>query len=147
MIKSLQKSIIFVLVLFIVGTAGYSVIEGWGFFDSLYMTVITLSTTGFKEFQPLSAPGRIFTMFLIILGVSFLFYALGKINYVIFEEQIFRKGKMQKQLNKMKGHYIICGHGRMGEKIASELHSRKKSFVVIEKDEDHIANVKNNNYT
>jgi voltage-gated potassium channel len=133
--------------LFLIGTTGYSIIEGWEIFDALYMTIITLSTTGFKEFQPLSAAGRIFTMFLIILGVSFLFYALGKINYVIFEEQIFRKGKMQKQLQKLKNHYIVCGHGKMGEKITSELYSRKKAFVVIEKDEKHITNFKEKNYS
>lgn len=147
MIKTLKKSIIFILILFIVGTSGYTIIEGWEVFDSLYMTIITLSTTGFQEFRPLSLPGRIFTMFLIILGVSFLFYALGKINYVIFEEQIFRKGKMQKQIKKTKDHYIICGHGRMGEKITSELYSRHKPFVVIEKDEDHILHIKDKNYS
>ena len=85
MVKSLKQSILYILLLFIFGTVGYSIIEGWDFFDSLYMTVITLSTTGFKEFQPMSLSGRIFTMFLIITGVSFLFYALGKVNYVIFE--------------------------------------------------------------
>jgi len=146
MVKTLKQSILYITILFIFGTVGYSIIEGWGIFDSLYMTVITLSTTGFKEFQPLSLAGRIFTMFLIIMGVSFLFYALGKINYVIFEEQIFRRGKMKKQLKSMKKHYIICGHGRMGEKIASELHSRNKSFVVIEKNEDHALNAKEKNY-
>ena len=146
MVKTLKQSILYIILLFVFGTLGYSIIEGWEIFDSLYMTVITLSTTGFKEFQPMSLAGRIFTMFLIITGVSFLFYALGKVNYVIFEEQIFRRGKMQKQLKSMKNHYIICGHGRMGEKIASELYSRKKSFVVIEKDEDHVLNAKEKNY-
>lgn len=142
----MQKSIIFILILFFIGTAGYSIIEGWTFFDALYMTIITLSTTGFKEFQPLSPVGRIFTMFLIILGVSFLFYALGKINYLIFEEQIFRKDKMQKQLQKLKKHYIVCGHGKMGDKITSELHSRNKQFVIIEKDDNHIQQLKEKNY-
>ena len=146
MTKTLKQSVVYILILFVFGTAGYSIIEGWGIFDALYMTIITLSTTGFKEFQPLSLAGRIFTMFLIIMGVSFLFYALGKINYVIFEEQIFRRGKMQKQLKNLKDHYIVCGHGKMGEKITSELFTRKKSFVVIEKNEDHILNFKENNY-
>ena len=146
MVKTLKQSILYILTLFIFGTVGYSIIEGWEIFDALYMTVITLSTTGFKEFQPLSLTGRVFTMFLIIMGVSFLFYALGKINYVIFEEQIFRRGKMQKQLKKMKNHYIICGHGRMGEKIASELFTRKKAFVVIEKNEANALNAKEKNY-
>lgn len=146
MLKSLKKSIFFILFLFTIGTIGYSLIEGWDIFDSLYMTVITLSTTGFEEFKPLSTTGRVFTMFLIIMGVSFLFFALGKINYAIFEEQIFRKGKMQKHLNKMKNHYIICGYGRMAENIAGELFSRKKPFVIIEKEEERIAHLKENNF-
>jgi voltage-gated potassium channel len=131
----------------VLGTIGYSLIEGWEIVDSLYMTIITLSTTGFKEFRPLSVGGRIFTMFLIIMGVTFLFYALGKINYVIFEEQIFRKGKMQKQIKNLNNHYIVCGHGKMGEKITDELHKRHKKFVVIEKDDDHILSIREKNYT
>jgi voltage-gated potassium channel len=146
MIPGLKKSIIFILLLFIGGTAGYSTIEGWSLFDSFYMTIITLSTTGFKEFKPLSGIGRFFTIILIIFGISFLFYALGKINIALFEEQIFRKGKMQKEIDKLKNHYIICGYGRMGEKIASELFSRKKSFIIIEKDNDHVKNIKDRKF-
>ncbi len=144
--KGLIKSIAFVLALFIGGTAGYSIIEGWSVFDSLYMTIITLSTTGFREFHPLSPVGRIFTIFLIIFGLSFLFYALGKINIAIFEEQLFRRGKMQKKIDKLKDHYIICGHGKMGDFITSELNSKNKPFVIIEKDEDHIEYIKDKNY-
>lgn len=146
MSKGLIKSIIFVLVLFIGGTAGYSILEGWSIFDSLYMTIITLSTTGFKEFHPLSAAGRIFTIFLIIFGISFLFYALGKINIAIFEEQIFKRGKMQKEIDKLKDHYIICGHGKMGDFITSELYSKNISFIIIEKDEGHIEHIKDKKY-
>jgi len=146
MYQRLKKSVLFIIVLFLVGTAGYSVIEGWNIFDSFYMTIITLSTTGFQELQPLTKLGRLFTIILIIFGISFLFYALGKINSAIFEEQLFKRGKMQKDVNKLKDHYILCGFGRMGEKIAAELAVRKKPFVVIEKDMEKIIKIKENNY-
>lgn len=130
------KGILFIVVLlFIIGTIGYSLIEGWGIFDSLYMTIITLSTTGYREIRPLSVPGRIFTMILIILGVSILFYMLGNLNIVLFERNFFRNKKMQTRINHLQNHYIICGFGRMGKKIAAELDRRKKPFVVIEKTE------------
>jgi voltage-gated potassium channel len=130
------KGILFiVLLLFIVGTIGYTLIEGWGIFDSLYMTIITLSTTGYREIKPLSDLGRVFTMILIILGVSILFYMLGNLNIVLFERNFFRNKKMQTRINHLQNHYIICGFGRMGKKIASELDRRKKPFVIIEKAE------------
>ena len=122
-----------VLLLFVGGTIGYALIEGWNFFDSLYMTIITLSTTGYREIRPLSHGGRIFTMILIILGVSILFYVIGNLNIVLFERNFFRNRKMQSRINKLNDHYIICGFGRMGKKIATELERRKKPFVIIEK--------------
>ena len=138
MFKDLKNILLILLVLFLGGSIGYSLIEGWDFLDSLYMTVITLSTTGFREIFPLSATGRIFTMLLIIIGISFLFYALGNLNVVLFERNIFRNRKMQKRIEKLNHHYIICGFGKIGKKIAHELDKRKKDFVIIEKDEIHI---------
>ena len=70
MTKEIKRIVILVTLLFLVGTFGYSVIEGWNFLDALYMTVITLSTTGYKEVSPLSEPGRILTMILIIFGIT-----------------------------------------------------------------------------
>ena len=90
MIKELKNIIIIILFLFIGGSIGYSLIEKRDFFDSLYMTIITVSTTGFREIYPMSLPGRIFTMFLIIMGISFLFYALGNLNVIIIG--IYRSG-------------------------------------------------------
>jgi len=131
MIKELKNIIFIILFLFIGGSIGYSLIEKWDFFDSLYMTVITVSTTGFREIYPMSLPGRIFTMFLIIMGISFLFYALGNLNVEIFERNIFRNKKMQNRISKLEGHYIICGFGKIGKNVAQELKLRKKDFVVL----------------
>lgn len=144
MFKDLKNILLIVLVLFLGGSLGYSLIEGWQFIDSLYMTVITLSTTGYREILPLSDTGRIFTMFLIIIGISFLFYALGNLNVVLFERNIFRNRKMQKRIEKLSQHYIICGFGKIGKKIAHELDRRNKGFVIIEKEESHIQDIPEN---
>ncbi len=133
MFKEFKSILFIVLLLFIVGTFGYSMIEGWDFFDSLYMTIITLSTTGYREIKPLSDFGRIFTMVLIILGVSILFYMLGNLNIVLFERNFFRDRKMQTRIDRFHEHYIVCGFGRMGRKIAAELDRRNKQYVIIEK--------------
>ena len=144
MFKDIKNIILILLVLFLGGSIGYSLIEGWDFIDSVYMTVITLSTTGYREILPLSVTGRIFTMLLIIIGVSFLFYALGNLNVVLFERNIFRNRKMQKRIEKLEQHYIICGFGKIGKKIAHELDRRKKDFVIIEKDEIHLQDIPEN---
>lgn len=136
MFNSIKTSLIFILIIFVIGVFGYHYIEGWSLVESVYMTVITLSTTGFQELKPLSTAGRIFTVFLIIFAVTFLFYAIGNMNIAIFENKIFRNRKMQKKIDQLKDHYIICGFGRMGEKISSELKQRKKQFVILEKREE-----------
>ncbi len=92
--REIQNILIVTFLLFIGGSLGYYLIEDWSFLDALYMTVITLSTTGFKETYPLSDLGRIFTMILIILGISILFYALREINIILFERKLFRERKM-----------------------------------------------------
>jgi len=136
MLKGLKNILLLLLILFLGGSIGYYLIEGWSFLDSFYMTVITLSTTGFKEIYPLSDTGRILTIILIILGLSVLFYALREINLLIFEGKFFQERKMQKKINQLENHYIICGFGRMGKKIAQELYKRNKPFLVIEKELD-----------
>ena len=138
MAKEFKNILFLVFILFLGGTIGYSLLEDWTILDSLYMTVITLSTTGFKEIYPLSITGRIFTMVLIIFGISILFYALSEINMVLFKGKYFQEKKMQKKINYLENHYIVCGFGRMGKKITQELHKRNKQFVVIEKEIDNM---------
>jgi voltage-gated potassium channel len=141
MFKDLKNVILIVLLLFIGGSVGYSLIEDWNLFDSLYMTIITVSTTGYEEVFPLSTTGRVFTMILVIFGISFLFYALGNLNVFLFERNIFRNKKMQNRINRLSGHYIICGYGRIGKKIAQELEKRNKRFVVIEINDLHLHDI------
>jgi voltage-gated potassium channel len=109
MSKENIRILLLVVVLFLLGITGYSLIEDWSLLDSLYMTVITLSTTGYKEVYPLSEAGKVFTMILIIFGITIFLYALREFNLLLFEGKFFQDRKMQKKINQFENHYIICG--------------------------------------
>jgi voltage-gated potassium channel len=121
------------------GTAGYMIIEGWNFLDSLYMTITTLTTVGYREVHELSKPGMVFTITLILVGVGTVLYALSTGAKVILEgelQELFGRKRLEKKIKGMKGHYIVCGYGRMGKIICRELRHEKMPFVVIEKNID-----------
>jgi len=120
------------------GTAGYMVIEEWNFLDSLYMTIITLTTVGYREIHDLSVNGRLFTIILLMGGVGTVFYVLSIGAKVIIEgelQEIYGRKRVEKRLKDLKDHYIVCGYGRMGKIIARELHHEKLPFAIIEKNE------------
>lgn len=120
------------------GTAGYEAIEGWNFLDSLYMTIITLTTVGFKEVHDLSFNGKLFTIILIIGGVGTVLYALSTGAKFVLEgelQEIFGRKRLEKKLKDLKDHYVVCGYGRMGKIIARELKHENLEFVVIEKND------------
>ena len=119
------------------GVLGYHYIEGWPLFDSLYMTVITLATVGYGETHPLSMAGRVFTIFLILSGMSIIFYALTEITTFVIEGEmtgILRRRRMNRHISKLKNHYILCGAGRSGSHVLNELRKTGRNCVVIEKD-------------
>lgn len=124
------------------GTIGYEIIEkDWDLLDSFYMTVITISTTGFKEVKNLSNEGRVLTIFLIISGVLTIAYTGGKAAQILIETQIFRRRRMSKELANISGHYLVCGYGRMGKHICEGLKYNKVPFVVIENDQKKIEDI------
>lgn len=130
----LAAVLIFLVITF--GTVGYMSIEEWGFLDSIYMTVITLTTVGYEETHRLSTSGRIFTIILAITGVGTVLYTLGIGAQFVLEgeiQQIFGRKRLEKKLEALKDHYIICGYGRMGRIIAKELQTKYLNIVVIEK--------------
>ncbi len=139
-----SKLIISLFLLFLViftGTTGYYLFENMDVFDSFYMTLITISTVGFGEIKPLSHAGRLLTIFIIISGISLLTYSLSQIASVLIEgelRKILGRKKMQRQLTKLRDHYIICGYGRIGETIAKELVESNTPLVVVEQDEKAI---------
>ena len=105
----------------VVGVAGYMLIEGWGFLDSLYMTVITVGTVGFSEVHPLSRAGEAFTMFMILAGVAALGFALAQFLEFLLEGHIlgFLEGRrMEKRIAELSGHTIVAGAGRVGAVVA-----------------------------
>jgi len=135
-VRHLKISIAILLLLVSAGTAGYMVIEGWEFLDALYMTVITLGTVGFKEIHDLGAAGKIFTICLIIFGVSVLGYIVGSLAQIMFEGQIQRiigRKKVERKIEALRDHYIICGFGRIGALICREFAAKPIPFLVIEK--------------
>ena len=123
------------------GMVGYHLIEGWPLNECLYMTVITVSTVGFGEVHPLSHNGRLFTMLLIFFGVTAAALSLTAIfEYFILRglNNLFGRNKMDKQIEKLNRHIIICGYGRTGEYIVRDLQKMHKPFVVIESDPERI---------
>jgi len=123
---------LFLLLLF--GTVGYTVIEGWSAADAFYMTVITITTVGFAEIQPLSQGGRVFTVILALGGVGTAIYILTSFVQTTFESEFgtFRRRRMEARISKLNQHFILCGYGRVGESIADTLKLEKADFVVIE---------------
>lgn len=131
---------------FLLGTLGYEIIEKWGFLDAIYMTTITLATIGYGETHPLSNAGRIFTIFLIIGGISVFSYGLLTITTMIAEgdlQRLLRRGRMDKEIIKLKEHYIVCGSGELGEHIISELLQTKRPFVIVDKEINNINKFEN----
>lgn len=136
-VRHLRFSIAVLIILMGVGTLGYALIEGWSLFDSLYMTVITLATVGFREVHDLSNAGKLFTMALIVFGAGMIAYAVGCLLQFMVEgqlRQILGRRKLEKSISALSGHYIICGYGRIGHLICKELRAKPLPFVVVEKD-------------
>ncbi len=131
-VRQLKLGLILLFVTIITGIFGYMIIERWDFIDSFYMTIITITTTGFKEVHPLNNAGKIFTLVIIFMGIGSIAYATGRAVQVIFESQIFRRRRMSKRVDEMENHYIVCGYGRMGKYICDELVASKTPFLVIE---------------
>ena len=145
--KQFKFGLFLLLCVIIVGTIGYEIIETeWTILDSFYMTIITISTTGFREVKDLSQIGRMFTIFLIISGVLTIAYTGGKAAQLLIETQVLRRRKMSKELEKIANHYIVCGYGRMGREICEGLAENNAPFVVVENDPKKIEMVKEHNY-
>jgi len=130
------------LVLVAAGTAGFHFIEGWPWFDGLYMVVTTFTTIGYQEVHPLSHAGRIFNLGLIVVGVSLVFLGIGSLTQALLEFELrnfFGRRKMERDIGRLSDHYIICGIGRVGRSAARELARKPAPFVVIDQNEAKVA--------
>jgi voltage-gated potassium channel len=140
---ALALLVVFVLVLG--GTVGYMAVERWPFMDSLYMSVITLTSVGYMEVHPLTEKGRVFTMVLLLTGVFSLFFAATAAIRSIVDGELtgqLARSRMEKKLQSLTDHIIICGYGRMGRLVAQEFAQQSIPFVIIERSEGLLADFK-----
>lgn len=122
----------------LIGVMGFHWIEGWTYLDSLFMVVITLSTVGYEEPRQLSLAGEAFTILLIISGVGTVGYSIGRLAEFMLEGQLLgltRRRRMERNIRNLKGHYILCGYGRLGKYVSEELKEQEVPFLVIENKE------------
>jgi voltage-gated potassium channel len=128
------------------GTAGFHFIEGWSWFDGFYMVVTTLTTIGYQETHPLSHAGRVFNIGVIVAGVSLVFLGIGALTQALLEFELrsfFGRRKMEREIDRLTDHYIICGAGRVGRSAARELARRPVPFVIIENNDAKVARYQN----
>jgi voltage-gated potassium channel len=137
--SGLRKGIVGIALVLLTGVVGYHLIEGWDWSDSLYMTVITVSTVGFAEVHELSEAGRLFTALLIFFGVGVMAFCLTRLVEFLFQRSltnVLGRRTMMKKITQLKQHSIICGYGRTGSRVVTELQAANIPFVVIEENED-----------
>ena len=128
---------IMLIVVLVIGTIGYHIIEGWDYIDSFYMTWITLTTVGFGEVHPLSYNARFFTILIMLLGIGTFAYIIAMFSQILFDgriKELLEQRSLAKFLKNLKKHYIICGYGRLGKIICKEFIADKIPFVIIEKE-------------
>ncbi len=128
---------------------GYMLIEGMSYSEALYMTVITVSTVGFKEVRPLSTAGMYFTILVIVIGVFDLFFIISSLITYTFKEafrETLGRRRMDLRIRKLEGHHIVCGYGRVGEVVCETLAGHGADFVVIEKDPERLSEAEERGY-
>jgi voltage-gated potassium channel len=123
------------------GTLGYVVIEGWGVWDAIYMTVTTVATVGYREVHPLSFPGQAFTLLLVLVGVSTALYTFSAFATVVVEggwSRYLEQWRDTRMINRLSDHYVICGFGRIGSIVANEFRRQKAPYVIVERSPERV---------
>ena len=139
MLRRVRTAALLLLGVIAAGTAGYALIEGWQFLDSLYMTVITIGTVGYREVAPLSDAGRVFTIVLIFAGVGSIGFSFGTIVEFMVEghlTSLLEGRRMEKQISALTGHHIVVGIGRVGSVVAKSLADEGVPFIVVDSCEE-----------
>ena len=128
-----------------VGVTGYMVIDGWSLLDSFYMVIITISTVGYTEVHPQGAAGRLFTSGLIVVGVGTMLYGFGVFAETLADNafgRYRRERQLQRELNQLRDHFIICGYGRIGTQVVAEFEDHKVYYVVIDQTEEALERIR-----
>lgn len=137
--RRVVTALFLLLALLILAPFGYMIIEGMGYNDAFYMTVITVFTVGFAEVEPLSTAGRYFTVFVIFVGVFTLFFIIASFLRYTFREafrETFGRRRMDLRIRKLRDHYVVCGFGRVGEVVCETMAEAGVDFVVVEMNHD-----------
>lgn len=136
------------MIVLLTGVIGFYFIEHFSFLDSVFMTVITVATVGYKEVHDLDPAGKIFTSFLIIFSIGTFAYAISVITRYVIEGEFqiyFKNYRVTQDIQKLKDHVIVCGYGRNGKQACEQLKAGNVNFLVIESDENIIENIRREN--
>ncbi len=137
--RRIRWATLLLVLAFAYGVAGYMILEGWGFLDALYMTAITFTTVGYLEVRPLDATGRIFTLSVMALGVGLVLITIALAAQWVIEgawTPQTRRRRMQRRIDALTDHYLICAYGRVGRAAAHEFEAEGVPFVVIDPKEE-----------
>src|SRR5207248_207689 len=128
-----------------IGVTGYMTIDGWSLLDSFYMVIITISTVGYTEVHPQGATGRLFTSGLIVVGVGTMLYGFGGFAETLADNafgRYRRDRQLQRDLNQLRDHFIICGYGRIGTQVVAEFEEHRVPYVVIDQTEEALERIR-----
>jgi voltage-gated potassium channel len=142
--KRIAASLIILFLLVLLGTLGYREFLSVSWTDAIYMTIITISTVGYQEVAPMTSSAKLFSVVLILLSLGTVGYLLTNIASSLFESNVMdalRRRKMKNSIERLENHYIVCGCGETGSSVIDYLNSKKVPFVVIDNNEDIIANL------
>jgi len=136
--NSIILAIVFLLSMIVIGISGYTLIEGYSFINAIFMTIITISTVGYREVQPLTDNGKIFTIILIVFSFGIFAYAVSTITRYLIDgvfQNYFKTNKVKRRIERVKDHVIICGYGRNGRQAAIEAKEYGFEVLIIEENE------------
>ena len=141
---SLKTAFILIAGEILLGVLGFYIIENYDISDAFYMTVITISTVGFMEVEPLSQAGRLFTSWLILINIGIFAYSLSVFSYYVIQGGIYRKmhlNLINVKISKISDHIILCGYGKYGEEIATHLEKHNIQFVIVDQNPEKIETI------
>lgn len=143
--RGMILGVMLLCVIVVIGLIGYMIIEDYKFIDALFMTLITMSTVGFSEVQPLSDVGKIFTSFMIVFSFGIFAYVVSSFTRSIIDG-VFRNyyidNKVKKRIAKLKDHIIVCGYGRNGKQATVELGNHNGQLIIIDSNESVVEKIR-----